>query len=109
VDVAPGVGHQADVARGLVRREGPQRVGQVDALDGQLAQRLHHREDVVEGIAHAVRPVFEVDVHRDARLVGGEDRLLHALAVLLGCLAELFAAVLFRTFGQQVHHATPTA
>ena len=60
----------------------PRVSGQIDAGDAQLAQQLDHREDVVEGVAHAVRPVLEVDVDGEPLATRVADRLRDAGAML---------------------------
>jgi hypothetical protein len=103
--IGPGGRHQTHVALDVVGSEDPERVGQVDAVDFQLAQELDHGEDVVERVAHSVRPVLQVDVHRQALAAGVTDGLADPAPVPLGRHVELAATVALRSLDQEVEHA----
>ena len=97
--------HVLDALQGVHDAEG---IGEHEAADGGLRERVHELIDIVEGIAHARAPVFEIYVDEHALLVG----ILHALQdvgdVLLGGLAQLLDAMFTGTFHQHVDHASAT-
>jgi hypothetical protein len=68
---------------------------------------LNHCEDVIEGFAYTVRPVFEVDADHHAPTARVANGLFDRLAVLLGGHPQLLAAVAFRTLGEQVECFAP--
>ena len=79
-----------------------QRVGQHEAAHGCIDERIHELIDVLGRVLHAARPVFQVQVHADALVVGLAQRGLNVGNMSLGRLAQLLATVPQRALSQQV-------
>ena len=83
--------------------EDAERVGQHEAADGQVTERVDEGEDVVRRIVYAVGPILEVEIDGDAGLIGLPNLFGDVGGVLFGSPAELLGEVAQGTLAEQVH------
>ena len=112
VEVEVGVGialhHLTEILYHLQGVHDTKSVGQHEATDTRVDESIHHLVNIIRGVLHAVRPVFQVEVHADTQLTGVCHRLADVGDMLAGHLAQLLAAMLQRAFGQQVQGLAAT-
>ena len=89
---------------GVVGIEHAQRIGAQETLHGGVGQSVEHGIHVVGRVAHAVGPVFEVEVHAHVPIDSGENLGADIRQVLFGRASQLSLAMSAGAFGQQVHH-----
>ena len=93
----------AIVERGF-RIEDTQRVGQHHPAYGQGHQGVHHLEDILGRMDHAVAPVFEINIHRQSLRHSIADRFFNVGDMLFGRFLELGSDMLQTALAQQIHH-----
>ena len=105
VGVRVALAHFAEVAHRQQGVEHAEGVGQHDAAHVHGEYFIDHFIDVFLAGAHAVRPVFQIDVDADAEAL----RVFHLAAyvgqVFVGCFAQLQRAVALGAFAKQVDDA----
>jgi len=89
----------------FLRVQDAQRIGQHKPFDRFLTERIDHLVNVLRRMAHAVGPVFQVQVDIDTHLPGIGNYLFYIVEMFFRCFAELFGHMLIRAFTQQVDHA----
>ena len=97
--------HPLDERPHLRRAQDAEGVAQHQPLHRHAGERRHVAQHVVGRVAHAARPVLQVDVEHDAVPRAVVDRPADVVDVLLRRAPQLFPAVLERALGQQVDHA----
>ena len=112
MEIEVGVGiafhHLPEVLDALQGIHDAQSVRQHKAPDAAVAEGIHQLIDIEGRILHAVRPVLQVEVHRDTLLAGILHLLTDILDMFFRCLLELLGAVFQRTLCQQVHRLAAT-
>ncbi len=81
--------HFAAKLVGFVRIENAQRVGQHDAVDVEFQQFGNHKMNVIRRITHAIRPVFEVNIHPDPQVSSVINRSFDVFNMLFRTFAKL--------------------
>ena len=98
--------HLAHVLHTLQWVQDTQSIRKQEALDRQLHQLVHHREEIVTTVAHSARPVLQVEIYGEILAQGIVDGLLDMSEMLLRRHLELLGAVLVATLRQEVDDVT---
>ena len=97
------LGHATAKFEGRFGVKDAERVGQHEAADGQVTERVDEGEDVVRRIVYAVGPILEVEIDGDAGFIGLPNLFGDVGGVLFGSPAELLCEVAQGTLAEQVH------
>ena len=113
VEVEVGVGitldHLAEVLDTLQGIHDAQRVGQHKATDADVTECVHQLIDIQRRVLHAVRPVFEIEVHGEPFLTGIFHLTDDVVDMFLGGLLQLSHTMAQRAFRQEVDGLRATA
>ena len=88
-----GFNHFAAKLVCFVRIKNSQRIGQHDTVDIEFQQFGNHKMNVIFRIAHTVRPVFEIYIHPDSKLISVINRLFYVFDMLLRSFSQLLGNV----------------
>ena len=92
--------HFVEVVDHFQRIQHTQGVGKHESLNGGFHEMVHEMEDIVWRTAHAIAPVFKIDVHLHTDRLSIIDGLDYVCNVLIGSLAQLLHTVLLRPFAE---------
>ena len=93
-----------EITRHLFRRQNAERIGQHHSLDFHFGKTVQKFEYVRQGIDHAVGPVFKINVDGKPHFPRLFDFSADVGEMLFRLLAELYAAMSFRPFREQVQN-----